>query len=192
MTLLIKVLFGFISSSLKECLSWVSCIRTVNLKISFLPNLKKKPSPQKSERFSSSTSYPILQISLTYPTYPKSCWSAATQFCGHEDFWSLDLLYQTWQCSSRARPAVSKHLPLAPVVDLDFANRSQHSLRSTESINWPLQCHHSSEISHLNTVVNNYIPLEQIRFAKQRWVLAYLFGSLRFLETGSKLGNEIP
>lgn len=137
MTSLIKVLFGFISSSLKECLCWVSCIRTVNLKISFLPTLKKKKklTLQKSEqRFSFSTSYPILQISLTYSTYLKSHWSAAIQFYGHEDFWSLVLLYQTLQCYSTARPAVSKHLPLAPVVDLDFANPSQHSLTNTHQL----------------------------------------------------------
>lgn len=54
------------------------------------------------------------------------------------------------------------------------------------------QCHHTSEISHLKTVVYNYIPLEQRRFAKQRWVLSSLFGSPRFWETAPKLGNEIP
>lgn len=197
MTSLIKVLFGFISSSLKECLSQVSCIRTVNLKISFLPTLKKKKNKTKHPAKIWTTFFLLNFLSHTADkpylfTYLKSCWSAAIQFYGHEDFWSLVLLYQTLQCYSTVRAAVSKHSPLAPAVDLDFANRSQHSLRNTEFINWPLQCHHTSEISHLKTAVYNYIPLEQRSFAKQRWVLSSQFGSLRFWETGPKLSQEIP
>lgn len=153
MTSLIKVLFGFISSSLKECLSRVPCIRTVNLKISFLPPLKKKKNHSAKiwTTFFLLNFLPILQISLTYSTYLKSCWSAAIQFYGHEDFWSLVLLYQTLQCYSKARPAVSKYLPLTSVEDLDFANLSQHSLRNTstgpysvitpvKSLTWRLWC----------------------------------------------------
>lgn len=114
MTPLMKVLFGFILSSLKECLSWVSCICTVNLKISSFPTAQIQTTLFLLNFLSHSADKPLLF------TYLNLGWSTAIQFYGREDFWSLVLLYKTLQYSSTARLALSIRLPLAPVVDLDF------------------------------------------------------------------------
>lgn len=122
MTPLMKVLFGFILSSLKECLSWVSCICAVNLKISSSQKKKHRAKIQTTlfrlNFLSHSADKPLLF------TYLNLGWSTAIQFYGHEDCWSLVLLYKTLQYSSAARLALSIRLPLAPVVDLDFEDWS--------------------------------------------------------------------
>lgn len=137
MSPLTKVLFGFILSSVKERLSWVSCICAVNLKISSLPTLQKKATLQKPEwHFSSSTSYPILQITLSYSFILSLGWSTAKQFYGHEDFWSLIPLYKTLQYSSTVRLAISICLPLTPRETLCSWTAPYSIKTSVESPTW--------------------------------------------------------